>query len=136
MNELFEILSNLRSLRKEAKEMSLSELKDGLEKFQRVVQEVEEKQSELLAVNSEKQEKINFYRELLKDEGISVEELVTQLGQQSKPPRAKRKPLAPKYEYTDHNGELKTWTGQGRTPSLIQEALDNNTKSLSEFLIK
>ncbi len=135
MNELFEILSNLRSLRKEAKEMSLAELQEGLEKFQRVVQEVEEKQSELLAENSEKQEKINFYRELLKDEGISVEELVEQLGQQSKP-RAKRKPLSPKYEYTDHNGELKTWTGQGRTPSLIQEALDNNTKTLSDFLIK
>ncbi len=135
MNELFEILSNLRSLRKEAKEMSLAELQEGLEKFQRVVQEVEEKQSELLAENSEKQEKINFYRELLKDEGISVEELVAQLGQQSKP-RAKRKPLSPKYEYTDHNGELKTWTGQGRTPSLIQEALDNNTKTLSDFLIK
>ena len=39
-----------------------------------------------------------------------------------------------KYAFIDENGEHKTWTGQGRTPRPIQNAL-NKGKSLSDFEI-
>ena len=50
-------------------------------------------------------------------------------------PKRKRAPKPPKYEFKDENGELKTWTGQGRMPKALQNALDNG-RALEEFLIK
>ncbi|MWL74780.1 H-NS histone family protein, partial [Escherichia coli] len=46
----------------------------------------------------------------------------------------KRKVRAPKYRFTDADGQEKTWTGQGRTPKPISVALANG-KSLDDFLI-
>ena len=51
-------------------------------------------------------------------------------------PRAgkKRQPRPAKYKFIDVNGETKTWTGQGRTPKPIAQALAEG-KSLDDFLI-
>ena len=46
----------------------------------------------------------------------------------------KRLPRPAKYRFTDLNGETKTWTGQGRTPKPIAQALAAG-KSLDDFLI-
>ncbi len=132
MNELFLILNNLRSLRKETRELTLEQLQDALSKFQQVVQEVEAEEKSLNKVNKEKQDKIELYRQLLLDDGITPEELLNLV--QNKAPKGKRKPLAAKYKYVDGAGVEKTWTGQGRTPSVIQDALNAGT-ALTSFLI-
>ncbi len=68
--------------------------------------------------------KISTWLELVKScNGINPEEL---LGNSSAAaPRAgkKRQPRPAKYKFTDVNGETKTWTGQGRTPKPIAQAL-------------
>ncbi|HGK3933661.1 TPA: H-NS family nucleoid-associated regulatory protein, partial [Klebsiella pneumoniae] len=46
----------------------------------------------------------------------------------------KRQPRPAKYRYTDHTGAEKTWTGQGRMPKPIAEAVAQG-KSLDSFLI-
>jgi len=46
----------------------------------------------------------------------------------------KRSPRPPKYKYLD-KGEEKTWTGQGRTPTVIQNQIDQG-KTLESFLIE
>lgn len=46
----------------------------------------------------------------------------------------KRQPRPAKYKFIDVNGETKTWTGQGRTPKPIAQALAEG-KSLDDFLI-
>ena len=35
----------------------------------------------------------------------------------------------------DENGETKTWTGQGRTPAVIKKAIEDEGKSLDDFLL-
>ncbi|ELP6119343.1 TPA: transcriptional regulator [Vibrio vulnificus] len=47
--------------------------------------------------------------------------------------KAKREKRPPKYIYIK-NGEEVTWTGQGRTPSVIQKGLDSG-KCLDDYLI-
>ncbi|MGY5618596.1 H-NS family nucleoid-associated regulatory protein, partial [Vibrio cincinnatiensis] len=42
--------------------------------------------------------------------------------------------LLVRIKYTDASGKEQFWTGQGRTPSIIQKSLDNG-KSLDDFLI-
>ena len=69
------------------------------------------------------------------EQGLDVNELISALSS-NKPAKtqAKRQPRPAKYKYTDASGQEKTWTGQGRTPAAIQEAL-NNGQSLEDFAI-
>ncbi|SSZ29536.1 H-NS homolog stpA [Aggregatibacter aphrophilus] len=94
-----------------------------------------EKKEELLKAQQEendRQERIAKYKELLKQEGITTDELAEILG--SNVVRKKRESRPAKYQYVDENGVTKTWTGQGRTPKAIQVQLDKG-KSLSSFEI-
>ncbi|HGB1691456.1 TPA: DNA-binding protein StpA [Salmonella enterica subsp. enterica serovar Saintpaul] len=130
MNLMLQNLNNIRTLRAMAREFSIDVLEEMLEKFRVVTKERREEEELQLA---EKQEKINAFLELMKADGINPEEL---FAMDSAMPRSakKRQPRPAKYRFTDFNGEEKTWTGQGRTPKPIAQALAAG-KSLDDFLI-
>ena len=78
--------------------------------------------------------KINEYSEMLKAAGIDPAELVSAVATNpGKSEKAKRAPRPAKYRYQD-NGVEKTWTGQGRMPSVIASAVAAG-KSLEDFAI-
>ena len=132
MAEVLKVLTNIRSLRVLARNESLELLESILEKLQLVISE---KREELLKIQQEeeaRQERIAKYKDLLKKEGITVDELAEILG--AEVPRKKREARPAKYQYVDENGVTKTWTGQGRTPKAIQTKLDKG-QSLSDFEI-
>lgn len=132
MAEVLKVLTNIRSLRVLARNESLELLESILEKLQLVISE---KKEELLKIQQEeeaRQERIAKYKDLLKKEGITVDELAEILGAEI--PRKKREARPAKYQYVDENGITKTWTGQGRTPKAIQIKLDKG-QSLSDFKI-
>lgn len=135
MSELIKKLSNLRSVRMLAKNLSLTHLEDIAAKFASII---EEKKDELLRIEQqelERREKVAALKEQVEKSGLTREELASLLldGTQATD-RKKRTPRPAKYQYTDENGKQKTWTGQGRTPKTIQDALDSG-KSLSDFEI-
>ena len=66
-------------------------------------------------------------------DGISPEELLSITPATTRSVK-KRQPRPAKYRFIDLNGETKTWTGQGRTPKPIAQALATG-KSLDDFLI-
>lgn len=134
MSELLKTLNNIRSLRVLARESSLQQLELALQKFQQVVEEKRLEEEEALRQETERQERIAKLKESLKQEGITAEELAEILAQSPANQRKKRQPRPAKYQYKDENGEIKTWTGQGRTPRPIQIAL-NEGKTLSSFEI-
>lgn len=70
---------------------------------------------------------------LLRD-GITVEELSDYITGEEKP-KKQRKVRPAKYHFINTDGENQTWTGQGRTPAMIQNAIDNEGKTLDDFLI-
>ncbi|PVX33101.1 nucleoid protein H-NS [Pasteurella langaaensis DSM 22999] len=125
-------LNNLRSLRAAVNELGLEQAEQALEKLQQVITEKREAEAEMIAQEKARQELIAKYKEELKAQGISLNELV--LDAEPKKERKPRQPLPPKYKYVDENGETKTWTGQGRTPRAIQNAL-NAGKTLASFAI-
>lgn len=132
MSDVLKVLTNIRSLRVLARNESLELLESILEKLQLVISE---KKEELLKIQQEeeaRQERIAKYKDLLKKEGITVDELAEILGAEI--PRKKREARPAKYQYVDENGITKTWTGQGRTPKAIQIKLDKG-QSLSDFEI-
>ena len=132
MAEVLKVLTNIRSLRVLARNESLELLESILEKLQLVISEKREELLKIQQEEKEHQERIAKYKDLLKQEGITVDELAEILG--AEVPRKKREARPAKYQYVDENGVTKTWTGQGRTPKAIQTKLDKG-QSLSDFEI-
>lgn len=135
MSELLKTLSNIRSLRVLAREVSLEQLESCLEKLTFVVEEKRESVKAQELENQKRLDNLKKYKELLEEDGISAEELA-QLLSGFVPAAKKRDGRAArpaKYKFLD-NGIEKTWTGQGRTPKALQQQLDSG-KSLQDFEI-
>ncbi|MDN3699836.1 H-NS family nucleoid-associated regulatory protein [Vibrio artabrorum] len=134
MSELTKTLLNIRSLRAFSRELTLEQLEEALDKLTIVVQERQESEAEERAAKAEQEAKLSAIAEQIAKDGIDVADLIAALSGEAKTKTAKRAPRPAKYKYVDGNGNEKTWTGQGRTPSAIQEQLDAG-KSLEEFAI-
>ncbi|ELH4234359.1 H-NS histone family protein [Vibrio fluvialis] len=134
MSEVTKTLLNIRSLRAYARELTLEQLEEALDKLTIVVQERKESEEEERAEREAQEAKLAAIAEQIAKDGIDVDALITALAGETKTKaKGKRAPRPAKYKYID-NGVEKTWTGQGRTPSVIQKALDEG-KSLEEFAL-
>ncbi|GHA12518.1 H-NS family histone-like protein [Oceanisphaera arctica] len=135
MSDFLKTLLNIRSLRAATRELTLDQMEEGLAKLASVIEEQRESKAAEQAAAQERERKLKEYMDLLAADGIDISELVelTEPGKKASAPRSKR---PAKYEYQDENGEHKTWTGQGRKPSAIQQALESGEKTLEDFLIK
>ncbi|WP_417346052.1 H-NS family nucleoid-associated regulatory protein [Ferrimonas sp.] len=131
MADFLEILTHGRRLKAQVKELELDELKDVIAKLQKIADERETEAEAEEAAQAERLAKIEAIRKQLAEDGISVDELNALEGAS---PRRKRAPRPAKYQI-EVDGEMITWTGQGRTPKAIKEKLDQG-HSLEEFLIE
>ncbi|MDM2846135.1 DNA-binding protein StpA [Citrobacter sp. Cpo090] len=133
MSSMLKNLNNIRSLRAMAREFSVDVLDDMLEKFRVVTKERRDEEEQLQRQRAEQQAKINALLAQMQADGISPEELLSITPVTARSVK-KRQPRPAKYRFIDLNGETKTWTGQGRTPKPIAQALAAG-KSLDDFLI-
>ena len=117
MSDFLRIFLNARSLRAVTRELTLEQLNEGFEKLPAIVEE---------------RRKATEYKEKLRADGIDLSELL--LGQTEVEKSSKRPPRPAKYHYIDSDGQTKTWTGQGRQPVPIRNAIANG-QSLDDFLI-
>ena len=136
MSESLKPFNNIRTLRAQARESSLEVLEEILEKLTSVVEERRLEESQAQAKEEERTRKLEEFRQLLEKQNINPEELIQSMGTGKTARKSMRAQRPAKYEYIDENGESKTWTGQGRTPAVIKQAIDNEGKSLNDFLIK
>ncbi|HDL6964135.1 TPA: DNA-binding transcriptional regulator H-NS [Yersinia enterocolitica] len=137
MSEALKILNNIRTLRAQARECTLETLEEMLEKLEVVVNERREEESQAQAEIEERTRKLLQYREMLIADGIDPNELLHSIAtsKNTTTNKAKRAARPAKYKYIDENGETKTWTGQGRTPAVIKKAIEEQGKSLDDFLL-
>ncbi|EES2025731.1 TPA: H-NS histone family protein [Escherichia coli] len=134
MSEALKSLNNIRTLRAQGRELPLDFLEELLEKLIVIVEERRQEESSKEAEQKARQEKLESLRQLMLEDGINPEELLTSFSPKSGAPKKVRAPRPAKYKYTDVNGETKTWTGQGRTPKALAEQLEAG-KTLDDFLI-
>ena len=135
MSDAIKSLNNIRTLRAQAREYSIETLEEMLEKFEVIVNERREEESQAVAHNSERLRKLEQYREMLIADGIDPNELLQAVATAKPAVKARRAARPAKYQYTDEAGELRTWTGQGRTPAVIRKAIESDGKTLEDFAL-
>lgn len=131
----FKLLNNIRILRSIAKEIPLESLKEIQDKLNIVVQERKEDENQVKEQLKAHNQKIKKYIKLLEGEGLSLDDLLTAKNSVKSSYKSKRAVRPAKYKYKDENGEIKTWTGQGRTPTIMKEAIEKSGRKLDDFLI-
>ena len=136
MNDFLKTLMNIRSLRAVLRELSYEQLVEAKDKFDEIYAEREQQESKLREESAERLQKLAEFTELLKQAGIDPSELVGTAAPakaDGSSNKAKRAPRPAKYKYTE-GGQEKTWTGQGRMPKAIADAVAAG-KALDDFLI-
>lgn len=133
MSEVAKNLNNIRSLRVFARENSLEVLEAVAEKLAIVIEEKREAVKAQALKDAKRREDLSKYKELMEKDGVSIEELAALFSGET-PVRKQRVQRPAKYKFIDAEGNEKTWTGQGRTPKPIQDAI-NAGKSLADFEI-
>lgn len=124
-----DILLHTRKLQAALKDFSIDELKLAAEKIAKIIDKREYK---LLQDQEAKKERINMIQSIkqqLKESGLSINDLdaITKT-------KRKNTPRPPKYSIKNQDGELITWTGQGRMPNIFKYELETG-KTLDDFLI-
>lgn len=133
MSDLIKMLNNIRSLRVQARDLSLVELEAILEKFSIVVSEIRDTAAEKAEEDSGRKAKLDNLRQLMLADGIDLEELLNFSAKINKT-KPTRVPRPARYKYLDENNEIKTWAGQGRTPKTLAKQISEG-KKLDDFLI-
>lgn len=135
MNDFLKTLLNIRSLRAALRELTFEQLVEVREKFEEIFAEREQQENKIKAESAERLQKLAEFTEMLKEAGIDPSELVGTAApaKTDGSVKAKRAPRPAKYKYTE-DGQEKTWTGQGRMPKAIAEAVEGG-KALEDFLI-
>ncbi|WP_258807001.1 H-NS family nucleoid-associated regulatory protein [Pseudidiomarina sp. CB1] len=134
MSDFLDILTHGRRLKAAVKELSIQELEEVEQKLVKVIADRREEQAELKKLEAEKQRKIEELREAMAAAGIDASELLQGEVKGTTKAKRKRAPKPAKYAIVDANGERKTWTGQGRMPNALKDALAKG-KSLDDYLI-
>lgn len=136
MSEFIDILTHARRLNAATKALSSEELTVVAEKLQSIIQQRKEDEAELEKEQAEKLAKAERIRQQMEEAGLTPEEVFgfAERGVTPKKERKARVPRPAKYKYTDSEGNERQWTGQGRTPKPIQQAI-NAGGSLDDFLI-
>ncbi|MFC3914265.1 H-NS family nucleoid-associated regulatory protein [Pseudaeromonas sharmana] len=135
MSDFIKVLLNYRSLKAVAKDLTLEQLEEGLAKLTSVIAELRQQKELEQQAREAHAEKVRQYIEMMKADGIDVTELMGSAEAPAATGTSKRAPRPAKYRYTDENGEERTWTGQGRQPTPIRRAIEEQGKKLEDFLI-
>ncbi|MGQ4276075.1 H-NS family nucleoid-associated regulatory protein [Pseudidiomarina sp. E22-M8] len=134
MSDFIDILTHGRRLKAAVKELSIAELESVQTKLAKVIDDRREEEAEFKQLEAEKNKKIQELRKAMDDAGIGVNDLVDGPLASTKKQR-KRAPKPPKYAISDANGQRVTWTGQGRMPNALKDALAKG-HNLDKYLIK
>ncbi|WP_061376934.1 H-NS histone family protein, partial [Salmonella enterica] len=116
-----------------AREIDFEQLLEMQEKLNVVIEERREDAEREAAERAERERKRQELLQLIAGEGFSPEEL---LGLSEEAPKSRKKTLPkapPKYQF-EENGEAKYWSGRGRAPKPIEEALKAG-RSVEDFRI-
>jgi DNA-binding protein H-NS len=135
MSTFIETITNVRILRTECRELSLKELETALEKFTAIVEERRNEEKLKDEEARKKNQAILDIKSIMEQAGINPTDISSLLSSAS-PNIPQKRNVPPKYRFVTANGEIQTWTGQGRTPLEFINCMKRDGKDKDFYLIK
>lgn len=128
---------NLRLLRALFKNVNISDLGEIAAKIRQLYEERKTEEEQQARALEAKRSKIQQILEDMRQDNISLEEL----RRLSTPPRAAtrdkpRHTMSARYRYTALDGNIYTWTGQGKLPVRLRELMAKEGFGKEHYLIE
>ena len=120
MSDFVKTLLRKNSLRKQCQELSGAEIEKVIADLADIL---EERKAEEAAKQAEQQAKmaaIDAIRETMRSAGVDLADLMDMVE-----PVPKKVAVKAKYQITDAQGEVHTWSGRGRTPTVFAEYMSS-----------
>ncbi|HGJ5877465.1 MAG TPA: H-NS family nucleoid-associated regulatory protein [Arsenophonus sp.] len=130
-------LSSITTIRKFALTKDFDWLQEVKDKLDAVVEENRKLFEQAKREAKEKEKQRLDLLKLIEESGFSLDSLLQPVTTGKIKTKKKNSVNArkPKYEFLDENGDIQTWSGNGKPPSALQKLLDDGN-ALEEFLIK
>ncbi|BBP46051.1 DNA-binding protein [Thiosulfatimonas sediminis] len=133
INEFAKIALHRKRLKAATKDLDINQLEKLANDITEIVAEREQEIADALAEKEAHQAKIDEMRNLLLEQGLTVDDLIDTQNHHSDK-KATSRIVEPKYRIVDENGVEHLWTGRGRAPKPFQKQLDQGHAKAS-FLI-
>lgn len=137
-NELLSLVLSKRKLKSALKGLTSKDLDSVVSILESESEKLKVKEQEQEQKLAQRRETLDQIRELLQENSLTPEDLLMLDGgdkqKSPKKPKEAKPPLPPKYHYTGENGEVVTWSGAGRMPKVIKNAVDSGV-DLNSMLI-
>ncbi len=134
MSEFLDILTHGRRLKAATKDLTISQLHDVAEKLAKVITDREHEEAAELQAQVAKLAKIEELRRAMAAADITEADLLGGSVTAPAKVKAKRAPKPARYVIVDSAGQRITWTGQGRMPKVLAQAIAKG-KSIDDFKI-
>jgi DNA-binding protein H-NS len=134
MSEFLDILTHGRRLKAATKNLTVSQLHDVAEKLAKVITDREHEKAAELQAQVAKLAKIEELRRAMAAADITEADLLGGSVTAPAKVKAKRAPKPARYAIVDSAGQRITWTGQGRMPKVLAQAIAKG-KSIDDFKI-
>lgn len=118
MSDFIKTLLRKNSLRKQCQEISASEIEKVIADLGDILEERKAEEAALAAEQQAKMAAIEEIRNTMRSAGVDLSDLMGMV--ESAAPKAKTAVKA-KYQITDGQGEVHTWSGRGRTPTIFAD---------------
>ncbi len=134
MPDFFQIFLDEKKLRKAVSVITLEQLKEGVLKLEDVITERRIQEDIYIKQRAEKIKRIEEVKSLMASDGLKLSDLLI-ADSSVVTASAKKESETDMYHYIDQLGQRQTWSGQGRMPFPIKNAIEGERKSLDDFLI-
>lgn len=133
--EFLKTLGYIRRLRKQLRECSSDTIIQMRDRLNILISEHEDEELKIIERNETKQQKIKELKSILKQSGLSEEEIKDSL-LATPVQKAKRNKSPQKYLFIDEDGKKHRWSGRGKAPLVFRELINKDIDIDEECLAK
>ena len=136
MNDFIEILTSFKLLKNAVASLDSSQLADVINRLQKIYDEKKIVEELDARKRQEREEALKAIRSVMAENRLTAEDLSLLAEDTAGEKTVRKRVVPPKYKFTDENGTVMTWTGQGRTPLAFRQCIEREGKSMEDYLIK
>lgn len=136
MNDFIEILTSFKLLKNAVASLDSSQLADVINRLQKIYDEKKIVEELDARKRQEREEALKAIRSIMAENRLTAEDLSILAEDTAGEKTVRKRVVPPKYKFTDENGTVMTWTGQGRTPLAFRQCIEREGKSMEDYLIK